>query len=93
MSEVFWNRGATKKEEGVKFTDFIHIHSLLETNFTEQLTIVLQVKQFAAFYGTRRFINVFTRTYHYHQRHAEPSTDNNLKWPEFLPMNKQGAGL
>jgi hypothetical protein len=40
-------------------------HSLMELSLLEELSVVHLLKNFPAFYGTRRFITVFTRALHW----------------------------
>jgi hypothetical protein len=40
-------------------------HSLMELSLLEKLPIVQALKKFPAFYGTKRFITVFTRVIHW----------------------------
>jgi hypothetical protein len=53
----------SKNEHSKSVTEFLRLHSSL-THGAEKLPIVQPLKNFPAFYGTRRFITVFIRALH-----------------------------
>jgi hypothetical protein len=52
-----------EKQKTEEFAQFI-THSLMELSPSEKPPTVQLLKNFPAFYGTRKFITVFTRAFH-----------------------------
>jgi hypothetical protein len=61
------NEGKSKLFVGMTLVEWHEdfLSSVVVTNFMEKLTVAQLLKNFPTFYGTQRFITVFTRALHW----------------------------